>query len=158
MAQTLCYDLARAEKAKDGKKSLLIPQRGNDARCCTIRATGTNTVLRPGESREGDGRKKKCQCVSILLEDHLLFKRLRAMLFDLITSARLGAGGRAADQITDELPIVITQLRQSFFCSNASMASARSLSKFLLVVLIHAREAGTEVKASCANNDKKKSP
>ena len=38
-------------------------------------------------------------------EDHLLFKHLRAMLFDLITSARLGAGGRAADQLTDELPV-----------------------------------------------------
>ena len=38
--------------------SPLIPQRGNDARHCTIRSTGTNTVLRPGESREGDGRKK----------------------------------------------------------------------------------------------------
>ena len=37
-------------------------------------------------------------------KDHLLFKHLRAMLFDLITSACLGAGGRAADQITDELP------------------------------------------------------
>ena len=34
-------------------------QRGDDARCCTIRSTDTNTVLRPGESREGDGRKKK---------------------------------------------------------------------------------------------------
>ena len=33
-------------------------QRGDDARCCTIRSTDTNTVLRPGESREGDGRKK----------------------------------------------------------------------------------------------------
>ena len=33
------------------------------------------------------------------------------------------------------------------------MASARSLYKFLLVVLIHAREAGTEVIASCADND-----
>ena len=32
--------------------------RGNDARLCTIRSTGTNTVLRPGESREGDGREK----------------------------------------------------------------------------------------------------
>ena len=41
-----------------GPCSLLIPQRGNDARRCTIRSTGTNTVLRPGESREGDGRKK----------------------------------------------------------------------------------------------------
>ena len=41
-----------------GPCSLLIPQRGNDARCCTIRSTGTNTVLRPGESREGDGREK----------------------------------------------------------------------------------------------------
>ena len=28
-------------------------------KCCTIRSTGTNTVLRPGESRQGDGRKKK---------------------------------------------------------------------------------------------------
>ena len=26
---------------------------------CTIRSTGTNTVLRPGKSREGDGRKKR---------------------------------------------------------------------------------------------------
>ena len=31
------------------------------ARHCTIRSKGTNTVLRPGESREGDGRKKKDQ-------------------------------------------------------------------------------------------------
>ena len=44
---------------------------------------------------------------------------------------------------------------KTFFCFNASIASARSLYKFLLVVLIHAREAGTEVKASCANKDKK---
>ena len=29
------------------------------ALCSRIRSTGTNTVLRPGESREGDGRKKK---------------------------------------------------------------------------------------------------
>ena len=42
-------------------------------------------------------------------------------------------------------------LLKTLFCSNVSMASARSLYKFLLVVLIHAREAGTEVKASCAN-------
>ena len=37
--------------------SLLRPQRGNDTKC-TIRSTGTNTVLRPDESRQGDGRKK----------------------------------------------------------------------------------------------------
>ena len=34
-------------------------QRGDDARCCTIRSTDTDTVLRPGESREDDGRKKR---------------------------------------------------------------------------------------------------
>ena len=37
-------------------------------------------------------------------EDHLLFKHLRAMLFDLLTSARLGAGGLAVDQLMDSLP------------------------------------------------------
>ena len=37
-------------------------------------------------------------------EDHLLFKHLRAMLFDLLTSARLGAGGLAVDQLIDSLP------------------------------------------------------
>ena len=40
-----------------GPCSLLIPQRGNDARCCTIRSTGTNTALRPGESRERTEKK-----------------------------------------------------------------------------------------------------
>ena len=68
MAQTLCYDLARAEKAKDGKKkwwsplywsmlSFDSPMREHTGHC-TIRSNGTNTVLRPGESREGEGRKK----------------------------------------------------------------------------------------------------
>ena len=42
-----------------GPCSLLRLQRGDDARCCTIRSTDTNTVLRPGESREGDGGRKK---------------------------------------------------------------------------------------------------
>ena len=37
-------------------------------------------------------------------EDLLLFKHLRAMLFDLLTSARLGAGDRAVDQLIDSLP------------------------------------------------------
>ena len=37
-------------------------------------------------------------------EDHLVFRHLRSMLFDLITAARLGAGGRATDQLMDELP------------------------------------------------------
>ena len=40
-------------------------QRGDNARCCIIRSTGTNTVLRPGESREGDGRKKKFGLVNV---------------------------------------------------------------------------------------------
>ena len=37
-------------------------------------------------------------------EDYLLFKHLRSMLFDLITAVRLGAGGRATDQLLEELP------------------------------------------------------
>ena len=37
-------------------------------------------------------------------EDHLVFRHLRSMLFDLITAARLGAGGRAVDQMLEELP------------------------------------------------------
>ena len=37
-------------------------------RHCTIRSNGTNTVLRPGESREGEGRKKKApHCVLSIL-------------------------------------------------------------------------------------------
>ena len=39
-------------------------------------------------------------------EDHLVFRHLRAMLFDLITAARLGAGGRAMDQLLEEMPTV----------------------------------------------------
>ena len=56
---------------RTGSCSLLIPQRGNDARLCTIRSTGT-TLLRPGESREGDGRKKRC----IQPEVHLVIAKI----------------------------------------------------------------------------------
>ena len=49
-----------------GSLKVLYSQRGDDARCCTIRSTDTNTVLRPGESREGDGRKKKVGSLKVL--------------------------------------------------------------------------------------------
>ena len=42
----------------------------------------------------------------------------------------------------------------AFFCSNATMPSAWSLYKILLVVLISAEEADTEVGASRASYDK----
>ena len=45
-------------------------------------------------------------------------------------------------------------LNKDFFCSNASMASAGSLYKLLLAVLINAKEAGTGVEASRASNGK----
>ena len=38
-----------------------LPKEGS---CCTLHNSynGTNTVLRPGESREGEGRKKENKC------------------------------------------------------------------------------------------------
>ena len=36
-------------------------------------------------------------------EDRLLFKHLRVLLFDILTSVRLAAGGRAAEQLSEEV-------------------------------------------------------
>ena len=36
-------------------------------------------------------------------EDRLLFKHLRALLFDVLTSVRLGAGGRAMQQLSEKV-------------------------------------------------------
>ena len=65
----------------------------------------------------------------------------------LVTShwIRVGAGSSN--------PAVIWLYEVNVFCSNASMASARPLYKFLLVVLIHATEDGTEAIPLCADND-----
>jgi hypothetical protein len=57
-------------------------------------------------------------------EDHLLFRHLRAMLFDLITSARLGAGGRAAEQLTESIANVNTPSQP--FCSAAGSSKTSS--------------------------------
>ena len=45
---------------RNGPRSLLTPQCGMLIYAMHNSFTGTNTVLRPGESREGEGRKKSC--------------------------------------------------------------------------------------------------
>ena len=76
-----------------GPRSLLTPQ------CGTYRAlhnsfNGTNTVLRPGESREGEGRKQKLMagffgcCAAVVLSDLSLLTEATDMFNGSVVSQR----------------------------------------------------------------------